>query len=189
MKITLIDTNDSVIEAFKALALPEGIDIASAKGDITKTTKCDAVVSPANSFGWMDGGVDAAYMKRFPGIEAKVMAAIAERPIKELLVGEAIAVETGDAKIKTLIVAPTMRLIGQLPIADNIMLAARAAVLCAIEAGVKHLGIPGLGAGTGQVDPNTVVLGIVAGVAAAQGTPLSFGYGHPFYQRAEGVYR
>lgn len=27
--------------------------------------ECDAVVSPANSFGFMDGGIDALYLKRF----------------------------------------------------------------------------------------------------------------------------
>ena len=26
---------------------------------------CDAVVSPANSFGFMDGGIDALYVDRF----------------------------------------------------------------------------------------------------------------------------
>lgn len=32
--------------------------------DIT-TLKCDAIVSPANSFGFMDGGVDLALSARF----------------------------------------------------------------------------------------------------------------------------
>jgi O-acetyl-ADP-ribose deacetylase (regulator of RNase III) len=71
---------------------------------------CDAVVSPANSFGFMDGGIDAEYAKFFGGdLPAPVRAMIAERHHGEMLVGSADLVETNHERIPHLIVAPTMR--------------------------------------------------------------------------------
>jgi O-acetyl-ADP-ribose deacetylase (regulator of RNase III) len=72
--------------------------------------RCDAVVSPANSFGFMDGGVDAAYLRYFgPELQVQVKSRITERHHGELPVGAADIVETGDHQIPYLIVAPTMR--------------------------------------------------------------------------------
>ena len=84
-------------------------NVAVVEADIT-TTACSAVVSPANSFGFMDGGLDAALSDRFGwDLQKKVQATIADRPLAELLVGEALVVETGDDSTPWLIVAPTMR--------------------------------------------------------------------------------
>ena len=71
---------------------------------------CDAVVSPANSFGFMDGGIDATYRTHFgPEIQERVQRVIVERHHGELLVGAADLVETGHNTIPYMIVAPTMR--------------------------------------------------------------------------------
>lgn len=68
---------------------------------------CDVIVSPANSFGFMDGGVDAIYLSRFgPDIRDRVRQAIADRHHGELLIGAADIVETGDTQIPFMIVAP-----------------------------------------------------------------------------------
>jgi O-acetyl-ADP-ribose deacetylase (regulator of RNase III) len=71
---------------------------------------CDAVVSPANSFGFMDGGIDALYTHHF-GIEVQIRVgrAIYERHHGELIVGNATIVETGNPHIPYLIDAPTIR--------------------------------------------------------------------------------
>ncbi|MBC8143190.1 MAG: Appr-1-p processing protein, partial [Armatimonadetes bacterium] len=59
---------------------------------------CDAVVSPANSFGFMDGGIDLLYSRHFGWeIETRVQSAITARHHGELLVGAADIVETGNA--------------------------------------------------------------------------------------------
>jgi O-acetyl-ADP-ribose deacetylase (regulator of RNase III) len=71
---------------------------------------CDAVVSPCNSFGFMDGGVDAVYRDHFGiDIQNRVQRMIAERHHGEVRVGHADLVETGDPRISHLIIAPTMR--------------------------------------------------------------------------------
>src|ERR1041385_8215760 len=69
---------------------------------------CDAVVSPANSFGFMDGGIDALYTDRF-GIEVQreLRRLILGRHHGELVVGTAEIVETADPRMPYLIAAPT----------------------------------------------------------------------------------
>ena len=96
---------------------------------------CDAVVSPANSFGFMDGGIDALFMSRFgPEIQLSVRRQILEHHAGELLVGCADIVETGDESIPHLIAAPTMRVPMVLHKSVNAYLAARAIFLL-LEAG------------------------------------------------------
>src|SRR5215831_14903577 len=71
---------------------------------------CDAVVSPANSFCFMDGGIDALYIQRFGWqVQDRLRRKILEQHHGELIVGNAEIVETGDAGIPFLIAAPTMR--------------------------------------------------------------------------------
>lgn len=94
--------------------------------DIT-TVKASCVVSPANSFGFMDGGVDAAYMKRFPGIQDHVQKIIKNQG-GELLIGQAVATFTDDGDIPFLIAAPTMRVPSIIPDPMDVYLATRAAM-------------------------------------------------------------
>ena len=68
-----------------------------------------AVVSPANYYGWMRGGIDALYARLFPDVEATVRSAILALHGGELPVGEAMIVPTGSARPGWLISAPTMR--------------------------------------------------------------------------------
>ena len=68
------------------------------------------MVSPANSFGFMDGGIDALYLKHFGSqLQGQLQQAIQTRHHGELLVGAAEVIETGSKRIPYLIAAPTMR--------------------------------------------------------------------------------
>ena len=68
----------------------------------------DAVVSPANSYGFMDGGIDALYVDHFgDDIQLRVRRQIHDHHAGELLVGMADIVETGHSAIPFLIAAPT----------------------------------------------------------------------------------
>ncbi len=129
---------------------------------------CDAVVSPANSFGFMDGGIDLLYSKYFGRhVEQRLQEFIVKHHHGELLVGTAEIVETDDKGIPFLIAAPTMRVPAILRETVNPYLAARA-VLLLIKHGMFHAGsladqpiadhvhavaFPGLGCGVGQVEP------------------------------------
>ena len=119
---------------------------------------CDAVISPANSFGFMDGGLDHLLSERFGwDLEKRVQAAIQARPIGELLVGEAIVVATEDALIPWLICAPTMRVPMRIRTSINAYLAMKALLLAArlhrAEIPIETVAVPGLGTGIGQLAP------------------------------------
>lgn len=112
----------------------------------------DAIVSPANSFGYMDGGIDLAFRNRWPHIEKTVQDQIAQLQFGELLVGQAFDVATGDDKFKRLIVAPTMRIPMKVPV-FNIYLATRAAADFARRANYTSILFPGMGTGSGGLNP------------------------------------
>jgi O-acetyl-ADP-ribose deacetylase (regulator of RNase III) len=132
-------------------------------------TKPDAVISPANGRGFMDGGIDDAYMKYFgEHVEARLQKTIKEDYDGELLVGQAVLVSTKHAAITYIISAPTMRVPMKLS-ADTVnpYLAAKAAILCALRTNevmkqytgdpnareINRLAFPGLGTGVGGVGP------------------------------------
>src|SRR4051794_17748082 len=109
MEIILIDINKEIVRAWKYFfAGMEGVTVM--EGDLT-TNPCDAIVSPANSFGFMDGGVDYAISVRLGwDLEKRLQEKIRQLPEGELLVGKAMIIETGDGLIPYLVSAPTMRI-------------------------------------------------------------------------------
>ena len=128
----------------------------------------DAIVSPANSFGFMDGGIDRLYMERFGDvIQARVQERIGADHAGELVVGNATIVETNDDDFPYLIAAPTMRVPLVLNSSIHPYLAARATFLlirdgvfpsgenagAPIREVVSSVAIPGLGTGVGCVPP------------------------------------
>jgi O-acetyl-ADP-ribose deacetylase (regulator of RNase III) len=130
---------------------------------------CEAVVSPANSFGFMDGGIDRLYSYHFGReVQDRLRELIRSRHHGELLVGTAEIVETGHPRIPFLIASPTMRVPMILRETVNPYLAARAALLLirrgAVPSGafagrpvdsiVSTVAFPGLGTGVGRVKPD-----------------------------------
>jgi O-acetyl-ADP-ribose deacetylase (regulator of RNase III) len=131
---------------------------------------CDALVSPANSYGFMDGGLDALYSDRFGwDVETRLRRLILDRHGGELLIGTAEIVETGNVAHPFLIAAPTMRvpMVLHTPTV-NPFLATRAVLRLArhgvfppgsalagepICQAVRSIAFPGLGTGVGRVPP------------------------------------
>ena len=121
-----------------------------------------ALVSPANSFGFMDGGIDALYLELLgEDLEDRVRDVLAADYHGELLVGQATIVDTEyPDSFPFLIVAPTMRVPAVLP-EDTInpYLALRAALrAAAADPRVKRVVLPGLGTGVGLVDADRFAL-------------------------------
>jgi O-acetyl-ADP-ribose deacetylase (regulator of RNase III) len=128
---------------------------------------CDALVSPANSYGFMDGGIDALYTDRFGwDLQLRLRRQILDRHHGELLVGNAEIVETNSPVQPFLIAAPTMRVPMVLDEATvNPFLATRAALLLAkhgifatgtltgepVSQAVRSIAFPGMGTGVGRV--------------------------------------
>ncbi len=102
-------------------------------GDIFSVS-ADAIVSPANSFGFMDGGIDRVYSEFFGwSLPARLQEHLWEHHGGELPIGSAVIIPTGHARIRWLISAPTMRVSGDVSETVNAYLAFRA-VLRAVDA-------------------------------------------------------
>lgn len=126
-----------------------------------------AYVSPANSLGFMDGGIDMVYSRHmFPGVEGAVRAAIRARGRTTLLgrpyldIGEALAVDVvraeGGAR-QLLIAAPTMWMPQCVQGTRNAYHALYAALGEAASNGVDELITPGLCTGVGMMPADQAV--------------------------------
>jgi len=168
MNIALAAVDESLATAWQQFC-GDAAGVTIHRGSILDVP-CDAVVSPVNSFGFMDGGIDALYLDYFgPDIQRRIRGVIYEHHHGELLVGAAEIVETGDERIPYLVAAPTMRVPMALHESVNAYLATRA-VLLLVRYGVFHAGqcrgqpiadhvrtvaFPGLGTGVGRIGANT----------------------------------
>lgn len=133
-----------------------------------------AVVSPANSYGWMRGGIDALYARAFPEVEQHVRSAILAYHGGELPIGESVIVPTGEPAPAWMISAPTMREPGEKLPEDTVhpYLAARSVFLRWREGRLEHgadvrtvvdtIAMPGLGTGVGGVSPQTCARQVAA---------------------------
>lgn len=142
----------------------EGVENVIIKQASIFDTPCDALVSPANSFGFMNGGIDFSISKNLGWhIEKSVQQKIREEFFGELLVGQALIVETNHADFPYLISAPTMRTPMTIHRSPNVYWAMKA-ILTLWKYGklddgtpifekVNSIAIPGLGTGVGQVAP------------------------------------
>ncbi len=154
VRLTLAALEPDLADAWETIAakLP---DVSVHRGSILDL-HCDAYVSPANSYGFLDGGIDAVYRKHFgDSLQAAVRDRIAAKYHGEILVGQAEAVPTGRTDVPWLIVAPTMRVPMRLVDSVNPYLAARAVFLLQRErpSELAHVAMPGLGTGVGGVPP------------------------------------
>lgn len=168
MKIFLTAVEKSLYEAWKNFCgdLP---NVEVFHGSILDLS-VDAVVSPANSYGFMDGGIDLLYSHRFGwGVQEKLQKIIREKHHGELLIGQAEIVETDNLQIPFVISAPTMRIPMILKDSINPYLAARAVFLLIkygtffdgnykgepIDKFVQSVAFPGLATGIGRIGFNT----------------------------------
>ncbi len=126
----------------------------------------DAMVSPANSFGIMDGGLDLAIRDTL-GFETqrRVQQAILEEHHGELPVGQAVIVPTDHEDWPFLIAAPTMRVPESVARTTHAYLAFRAILLAvarfnerSTDTRLESIVCPGLGTGIGAMDPERCAL-------------------------------
>ena len=116
------------------------------QGSIT-TCEVEAIVNPANSFGYMGGGV-AGVIKKVGGqvIEDE---AIAQAPVQ---VGEAVLTSAGDLICHKIIHAPTMHSPAEKTDAHKVFCATKAALELADKEGFKSIAMPGMGTGVGGLN-------------------------------------
>lgn len=159
LRLVLCALEDPLTEAWRDIA--EGRPGVHVHPGSVLDVPADAMVSPANSYGWMRGGVDERYTRAFPGVEEQVRSAVLAYHGGELPIGEALLVPTGVPTPIWLISAPTLREPHEQLPADTVhpYLAARAVFRLwadgVLEDGepvrnvVRSIAMPGLGTGIG----------------------------------------
>jgi O-acetyl-ADP-ribose deacetylase (regulator of RNase III) len=120
----------------------------------------DAVVSPANCFGFMNGGIDRVYSEHFGWhIQDRLRDLLAREWDGELPIGLAVLLETGHPDTPYLISAPTMRAPVSVSQTLNAYLAFRAVLRVVARknreqpGAIRSVACPGLGTGTGEMPP------------------------------------
>jgi O-acetyl-ADP-ribose deacetylase (regulator of RNase III) len=153
MELWLIDTNLALVEAWSE-TFTKFDKVHIRQGDILDIAE-NAIVSPANGYGFMDGGIDRLYTEFF-GLNPQkhLQQAIMHRPEGYLPVGTGIIVHTGHARIPYMICTPTMLLPEPVP-AHNSFYALTAVLNIAYRHAnvIKKVFCPGLGTGIGCVPP------------------------------------
>jgi len=176
-KLLLIDNHLPMVDAWKQ-AFEKFSEVEILAGDYFQR-QADAMVSPANSFGIMDGGIDLAIRKQFGlGIQARVQKVIIDRYHGEMPVGAAEVIETGDARWKYLIAAPTMRM-PEIVVGTLQAYLAFRAILVAIENFNRQQGhreidsllCCGLCTGVGRMPPSTCAAQMRIAYLAMLGPP------------------
>lgn len=157
-RVLLVDRSQEMADAWsRSFAGCEGVQPIC--GDYF-SRPADAMVSPANSFGVMDGGLDL-YIRDALGVEvqARVQKRILRDSHGELPVGQAVLVDTEDARWPRLVVAPTMRVPESVAHTVNAYLVFRAVLLCLArfnaanpESPIDSVVCPGLCTGIGAMD-------------------------------------
>lgn len=159
INVVLVDVNAAVVRAW-ATAFADTPEVSIMKGSIL-TQAVDAWVTPTNSFGRMDGGVDAVIKRDLgAGIERKVQAAINHEYSGVMPVGAATCIPTGRDHPRFLISTPTM-----VQSSEDVSETMNVALACAAAFQAIHfqnmkepdsitsVALVGLGAATGRVPP------------------------------------
>ncbi len=159
MRITLCDTHPSVVAAWNESF--RGVDPVEIVEGSLLDVDCRALVSPANSFGDMGGGVDQQIDNFFGGAaQHAAMAAIRERFCGELPVGMALILDMQHPRFRFLVVSPTMRIPQGVEDTINAYLSMRAILVAILQhnqadsSRIDSVAVPGLCTGVGGM-PHT----------------------------------
>ncbi len=185
MKLHIVSLNETFIQCCTEL-FEHSKDVIVQKGDIRDVPRDGAAfVSPANSLGHMDGGIDLVFSREmFPGCETLVKSRIREvgettlvgRPY--LRVGSAVWTFVGEhaaqephatfGEFTALITTPTMFLPHPIPHTRNVYWAMQAALLAMqkiqdlTQGKIDTLVVTSMGCGVGCMDPEASALQIRA---------------------------
>lgn len=158
LKLILVDPRGGVCDAFRA-AFADLPDVEIVQGYFQQLPVFDCMISAANSFGLMDGGVDAAIIDFFG---AALMFQVQDRIIREYLgeqpVGTSMIVQTGNREHPFIAHTPTMRVPMDIALTDNVYVAMWAMLVSVqrhnqsnSDNPIRVIACPGLGTATGRV--------------------------------------
>ena len=158
-KLYLIDSKPDLCDKWRQVfsSYPE-VEVFT--GDYFQQS-ADAIVSPANSFGIMDGGLDLAIRNELGfQVETDIQEVILSKYHGEMPIGSAEIINTNHDRWSYMIAAPTMRIPENIAFTLNAYIAFRA-ILIAINSFnvskpnrvIKSIVCSGLGTGIGSMEP------------------------------------
>ena len=155
MEVILVDPITRLCQEWdRVFAHVDGISIFNGYFE-SLSGKFDCLVSAANSFGLMDGGVDLAITNFFgPSLQERVQREIWRNYRGEQPVGTCLMVATEDSRCAWLAHCPTMRVPLDVSRTNNAYAAFLVALISAEAAGVSVLACPGLGTLSGKMPPD-----------------------------------
>ena len=154
MKIYLLDINKSITDIWKEYFNNEPLVevVLDNFENFMKHHEVDCIVSPANSYGLMDGGYDYAITEYFgEELMKKVQDYIIENYYGEQPVGTSFILDTGVKDIK-LIHTPTMRIPSAIREPLVVYQAMRTTLITALENDVQSIVIPAFGGCCGAMN-------------------------------------
>ena len=157
MEIILLDNKKEMCQAWrKYFSEFEGVKIICEFLEFANLDDVDCYVSPANSYGLMDGGYDKALTMLF-GVELqrRVQDYIINNLYGEQQVGSSIIVDI-PGESKKLIHTPTMRVPARIKDPEVIYTSMRSTLICALKNNVGKIVIPAFGGATGRLLPDVV---------------------------------
>jgi O-acetyl-ADP-ribose deacetylase (regulator of RNase III) len=152
-KIFLVNNGAPLVRAWNEVF--RDVEIVDANEGDYFDFPADAMVSPANSFGIMDGGLDLAIREQLGlEVERRVQIVIREKHHVELPVGCAEIVPTDHSRWPFLVSAPTMRIPENVSRTIHAYWAFRAILLTVRDhPSIRSLLCCGLGTGVGRMPP------------------------------------
>jgi O-acetyl-ADP-ribose deacetylase (regulator of RNase III) len=159
LKLILVDPQVALCAAWRE-RFADLANVEVVPGYFEELPAFDCMVSAANSFGLMDGGVDAAITRYFgEALMFRVQERILADYLGEQPIGTSMIVETAHPKHPFLAHTPTMRVPMPITVTDNVYTAMWAMLLAVrrhnltSEQPISLLACPGLGTGVGQMPP------------------------------------
>ena len=157
MKIYIIDKSRQRLEYVKLYFRND--DVVFVREDFAEFMKrenVECIVSPANSFGLMDGGYDLAITEWFGDqLQKRVQQYIIDNYCGEQLVGTSFIINANE-KGQKLIHTPTMQTPRKIVDTFIIYQCMRSTLMCAYKNNVQSILIPLFGGGCGGVHPQTI---------------------------------
>jgi O-acetyl-ADP-ribose deacetylase (regulator of RNase III) len=157
MKIYIIDESKQKIEIAKQYFKNTDIEFVDENfSEFMKREDVECIVSPANSFGLMDGGYDLAITEWFGDqLQERVQKYIIKNYYGEQPTGTSFIIKAND-KGQKLIHTPTMQTPRMILDPFIIYQSMRSTLMCAYKNKVKSILIPLFGGGCGRVNTRTI---------------------------------
>ena len=160
LELILVDPNEALCREWRT-AFANSLRVSIVRGRFEGLPEFDCMVSAANSFGLMDGGVDLAITRFFgPQLMQRVQTRILHEYLGEQPIGTSLIVETGHPAHPFVAHTPTMRVPMAISTTDNVYTAMWAMLLAvhrhnqSASTPIRKLACPGLGTATGRVPPD-----------------------------------